>query len=266
MTNKTGYGLDDWIYWHLFTITTANNKWLSKTRSIPYWTTSALSSTVTDLVRFTNRSLLLLLLPWTPIVLQMNPSRVDSMLRPTVSWPVYLGIKHQSGAYDKIFITVRQLQVCWCGVLPLTRRWVCRLQLLLVLASAVILGSESRGTSEQILLSQIWDFPFCCLLGLAGLRWRYSTSHHTGLNRSSLYGSLYSLTHTHGKCWFLVRIRGNLCWIFVYTKRALPNCCPAITYSMSISCSGNVCLASRWLAMDFRFDSTILAFRRHDTD
>jgi hypothetical protein len=39
------------------------------------------------------------------------------MLWQTVSWPAYLGIKHPSGAYDQIFITVRQMQVCWCGVL-----------------------------------------------------------------------------------------------------------------------------------------------------
>jgi hypothetical protein len=57
----------------------------------------------------------------------------------------------------------------------LTRRWVSRLQLLLALASAVIFGSESRGTRDHILLSQIWDFPFRRLLRLAGLRWRYST-------------------------------------------------------------------------------------------
>jgi hypothetical protein len=35
----------------------------------------------------------------------------------------------------------------------------CRSQLLLVLASAVILGSESRGTHDHILRSQIRDFP-----------------------------------------------------------------------------------------------------------
>jgi hypothetical protein len=34
-----------------------------------------------------------------------------------------------------------------------TREWVCRLQLLVVLASAVILGSESRGTHDHISLS-----------------------------------------------------------------------------------------------------------------
>jgi hypothetical protein len=41
----------------------------------------------------------------------------------------------------------------------LTRGWLCRLQLLLVLASAVILRSESRGTHDHILLSQIRDSP-----------------------------------------------------------------------------------------------------------
>jgi hypothetical protein len=84
----------------------------------------------------------------------------------------------------------------------LTRGWVCRLQLLLDLASTVILGSESHRTHDHISLSQIRDssnlegqvpefispknrvaqlyprhsgFHFCCLLRLAGLQWNYST-------------------------------------------------------------------------------------------
>jgi hypothetical protein len=41
----------------------------------------------------------------------------------------------------------------------LTRGWVCCLQLLLAITSAVILGSESRGYHNHILLSQIRDAP-----------------------------------------------------------------------------------------------------------
>jgi hypothetical protein len=70
--------------------------------------------------------------------LSLSPSLI---LRPPVSRPVCLGIKHPFGAYDQILITVRQLRVCWCGAFSLTRGRVCRLQLLLILASAVILGT-----------------------------------------------------------------------------------------------------------------------------
>jgi hypothetical protein len=86
-----------------------------------------------------------------------------------------LGIKHPLGAYGQIFITLGQLQVCWCGALSLTTGRVCRLELLLALASAVIFGSESHGTRDHILLYQIRDFPFRRLLRFAGLRWGYST-------------------------------------------------------------------------------------------
>jgi hypothetical protein len=55
-------------------------------------------------------------------------------------------------------IFIFQLNTCGCSpyvTSSLTIGWVCRLQLLLVLASAVILRSESRGTHDHILLSQI---------------------------------------------------------------------------------------------------------------
>jgi hypothetical protein len=55
-------------------------------------------------------------------------------------------------------------QLHTCGYSPyvtssLTRWWVCRLQLLLVLVSTVILRSESCGTHEHILQYQIRDSP-----------------------------------------------------------------------------------------------------------
>jgi hypothetical protein len=119
------------------------------------------------------------------------------------------------------FIPVRQLRVCWCEALSLTRERVRRLQLLLSLASEFILGSQSHGTRDHILLSQIRDFPFHRLQRLAGLRWRYSTlpPHGSDLiseseSQSQSYfttGGLPPIVHlgaepleTHGRIFFSI--------------------------------------------------------------
>jgi hypothetical protein len=127
------------------------------------------------------------------------------VLRPTISRSVRRGVRHPSGARDQFFglleIFLRQLRVCYFVAPSLTRGRVCNLLLLLVLATTVPLGSESRGTQDHILLSQFlrlpqpgWpgpriyvpqeqggpdippgtEFPFCRPLRLAELRWRYS--------------------------------------------------------------------------------------------
>jgi hypothetical protein len=124
-------------------------------------------------------------------VSKYNSTRLSLILRPTVSRPGYLGIKHPSGAYNHIFITVRQFSLLMWA-LSLTRGWVCPLQLLLAFASAVTLGSKSRGTRVHILLTQIWDLPFRRLLRLAGLRWRYSTSPPLGLLAVSVNSTLHN--------------------------------------------------------------------------
>jgi hypothetical protein len=56
------------------------------------------------------------------------------------------------------------IQLNTCGYSPyvtsfLARGWVCRLHLLLALAIAVILRSDSYGTHDHVLLSQIRDSP-----------------------------------------------------------------------------------------------------------
>jgi hypothetical protein len=89
--------------------------------------------------------------------------------------------------------------VCSSGAPSLTRGRICLLNMLLALASAVFLGSESLGTRDHISVSQIWDFPFCCLLWLAGSQWRYLTPlPHRWVELSVIVGFLlYSLSSDH---------------------------------------------------------------------
>jgi hypothetical protein len=78
-----------------------------------------------------------------------------------------------SGAHDQILVW--QLRSCFSVAPSLTGGRACLLYILLALASAVFLGSESLGTRNHILLSQNWDFHFRRLLRLAGSRCWYST-------------------------------------------------------------------------------------------
>jgi hypothetical protein len=63
--------------------------------------------------------------------------------------------------------------------------------MLVALASAVFFGSESLGTHDHLLLSEIWDFPFRRLLRLAGSRWRYSTPPPHGFIKDRISDKYY---------------------------------------------------------------------------
>jgi hypothetical protein len=92
------------------------------------------------------------------------------MLRPTVSRPVYLGIKRPFGAYEQIFIT--------CVTVTVLILWGALSDERTVLSFIHAAGPCQRN---HILLSQIRNFPFRRLLRLAGSRWRYSITPHTGI-------------------------------------------------------------------------------------
>jgi hypothetical protein len=109
----TCYGLDVWIYWRLRCINSLSESINNNPQSI-------FSRTLLPWLPRT-RSILVLFLRLTPPVSEWV------ILRPTVSRTVCLCVKHPSGAYDQIFITVRQLLVCWCLAPSLTRVRVCLL-------------------------------------------------------------------------------------------------------------------------------------------
>jgi hypothetical protein len=101
------------------------------------------------------------------------------------------------------------------------RRWVCRLQLLLALASAVILRSEFHGTRDHILLSQIRNSLIRRLLRLAGLRWSYSTSPpHGMLTLTNELNSFITLGETEYKSQCL---RVSLLFCAYLLLRKVPN-------------------------------------------
>jgi hypothetical protein len=109
------------------------------------------------------------------------------------------------------------------GAPSLTRGRV--LYMLLSLASAVFLGSESLGTRDHILLSQIWDFPFRRFLRLAGSRWRYSTPPPHGFAPLNWLNTNIRYVSRHGPhrkrlfhYWMFPRCRRNMSTELLYCR------------------------------------------------
>jgi hypothetical protein len=119
------------------------------------------------------------------------------------------------------------------------RGWVCRLQLLLAFANAIILRSEPRGNPDHILLSHIRDPPTWRAGGLAKTKSSLSVMvdiQHRG-------GSTENTFHS--------RIRGI---VYIAQQRVV---------SQEAN-SARTCLPGHCLTMDVS-DSTIKSFGPHVT-
>jgi hypothetical protein len=137
----------------LITITTAHNRWLSKTRSIPSSNTTVFCSTVDWLALMTSCLTNAFLLK------TQSTTAFNDDFSSTTDWDqsqcsVMTDGQSASLSWNKapfgdlrpdFYYCQRQLRVSWRGALSLTRGRVYHSQLLLVLASAVIFESESRG-------------------------------------------------------------------------------------------------------------------------
>jgi hypothetical protein len=160
--------------------------------------------------------------------------KVKVILRPTVSLPVRLSVRHPSRTRDQFLflleIFFRQLRVCYFVASSLTIGLVCKLMLLMFLASEVPLRSESGGTQDHILLvlSQFFwlpqlvepgpriyipqeqggpdippdtGFPFRRLLRLKGLRWRYSVPPPHGKFHGVSQSQSHLMTDSQAPIW-----------------------------------------------------------------
>jgi hypothetical protein len=185
---STGFGIGDWIYWHFNTrlVTTRNYSAIPDFHNFQITTAPAKHfpaccvfisrSLTTDFNKGTITVSLNYVLQISHIkaslhsrtfnwaLVQLISCRVEPnlMLRPTVSRPVCLGIKHRCGFVDVERSLWREdgsvvYSCCWSS------------------------PARSFSGPSPTLLSQIRDFPFRRLLRLAGLRWRYSTPPPHGI-------------------------------------------------------------------------------------
>jgi hypothetical protein len=145
----------------------------------------------------------------------------------------------------------------------LTRGWVCNLLLLLVLTSAVLLGSESRGTKNYTVLSTFLrlfqpegqgpriyipqeqggpvippgtGFPFRRLLRIAALRWRYSNPSPHGARQLMLKLKLIYYRQSVGQSVLVLGLGSLFLVISVGADRTESNTSRSFSIAVCVSC------------------------------
>jgi hypothetical protein len=124
---------------------------------------------------------------------RLSSVKVKVTLRLTVSQSVSLGVEPHLGLMTRYLLLFDSYGLVFLWGALSDERTGLSFYMLLTLASAVFLGSESLGTRDHILLSQIWDFPFRRLLWLTGggIRPRLH------MDESRLIYNRYSLYNLH---------------------------------------------------------------------
>jgi hypothetical protein len=183
--------------------------------------------------------LLIMDIPWPTIRCHSNNFRpktpacgqvkVEVIVWPTAGRPVCPGVRQPSGPLNQIFITFRQMWVCWCGAPSLTKERIGSLQLPLVLASEPILEPEFHGTL----------FIFYCLrfetpptwrtrspyLYPPGRRWScYASRHWVNFLFPALGGSLDISLGRNTQITHLLMRKSRYDWWSVSTSSCRAHC------------------------------------------
>jgi hypothetical protein len=101
--------------------------------------------------------------------------KVNVMLRPTINWPVYLGVRHPSHLEPMTKFVLLSASCVFIDVgRPLMEGWLCSLQLLLGLANAVILRVQVESLGSLLLVTHPLHGPhrkylsqqlfYCCMM------------------------------------------------------------------------------------------------------
>jgi hypothetical protein len=149
---------------------------------------------------------------------------------------VCLGIKRPSGAYNQIFITVRQLRVCWCEALSLTRARVCH-NCYWCSPAQSFSGPSPVGLATIFYSLRFEISFFVASYESQGYGGGIRSRLHTGLPQSSPHSRCYNLACIHEKCLLIPLTR---------KARSVPSRSPWIRSELTAHDSRHIAAERTW--------------------